>query len=301
MAASSSDRSDLDRLDSAGLMATLDRLEASCSGRLGVSVLRLDTGEEVRRSATDRFQTASVIKVVVHAAVLRLGLDLSRRVQLGLNAGVGGSGVLQLFGDGIQPSVADLCTLMIAVSDNTATNLLIDLVGGVEAVNQSTRALGFDEIVLHRRLVHTPPTSPGAGPLATATPDALCRFMASVRAGTLIDAHASARIFTALSQQQDRAGVPRALVDLAEPGDIEPAWPHIANKTGWIPGCRADAGILTLPGGPELAYAVMVDDLADRTLTALSEGDELLGRVGAALTRRFWQAEGGVGVRPGWP
>jgi hypothetical protein len=59
--------------------------------------------------------------------------------------------------------------------------------------------------------------------------------------------------------------------------------------------------VLILPGGPKVAYAVMADDLVNTTLTALCEGNELLGRVGAALLRRWWQGPGLVPVRPGWP
>jgi beta-lactamase class A len=290
------------------------QLDARCNGRLGVAARRLGTEEEVLWHDQDRFRTASTVKVAIHAALLTdvsAGrLDLGRRVAVRPSDLTGGSGVLSVLHPGIEPTIADLCTLMIVISDNTATNMVIDLMGGVEGVNKRIGALGFGEIVLHRRLPWPPPPlvagarpplAGPVGPFGTATPATLCRLMSEIQTEAVIDETASRLLLATMAHQQFHTGVPRAFVELAPPGDQPGKWPSVANKTGAIGGCRADVGVITLPGGPVVAYAVMADDLADETMTPLSEADELLGRVGAALLRRWWEGPGPVPVRAGWP
>lgn len=299
----------------------LARLEAGASGRLGVAAACLGTGEELRWRAEERYRTASAVKVAIHAAALAAAasgeLDLSRRVVLAAGDQVGGSGVLGVLRPGLRPTVEDLCTLMIVVSDNTATNLVLDLLGGVDAVNATIAGLGFPGIVLHRRLPYPPPPlvhpelqagparSPGAStptvPFGTATPAALCGLVEAIWADRVVDVEASACLRATLSHQQDRHGVPRALLELPDPGESVTGWPSVAAKPGAVPGARAEVGVLALTGDVVVAYAVMVDDLADTTMTALAEGDELLGRVGAALVEAWWPGPGRPPLRAGWP
>jgi hypothetical protein len=66
-------------------------------------------------------------------------------------------------------------------------------------------------------------------------------------------------------------------------------------------GCRADAGLLYLPGdGGAVAYCAVADRLADQTMTALSEGEQILGRLGAIVLARWSPGPGPVPVRAGW-
>jgi len=302
------------RLSGPALAGTLAHIAGSCTGRVGVAARRLGSKEAAHRHDAEQFRAASTVKVAVYAAVIaqvRSGkLDLDCHVSLALGDLVGGSGVLGVLRPGSAPTVADLCTLMIVVSDNSATNLLIDLLGGVGTVNRLVRDLGFAEVRLHRRLGYPPPPlvagrQPPAqsppGTLATATPASLCRLMSVIAAGTVIDRSTSELMLTTLAHQQDRSGIPRAFVELAEPGDCSGRAPGIASKTGSIPGCRCDIGVMFLPHDTKIAYAVMVDNLADTTMTTLSEGDEVLGRIGAALLRRWWPGPGAVPVRDWWP
>ena len=300
--------------------ATLTRLGAGCSGRLGVAARLLHeggagaSGDVVRWHDEERFRTASTVKVAIFAAVMsgvaKGRIELEERVKVGPGDQTGGSGVLSVLRTGLAPTVADLCTLMIVVSDNTATNMLIDLVGGVKEVNAAVTSLGFGDITLHRKLPYPPPPlvagpmapltkDPGA--FATATPAALLRLVSALRAGTVVDKPSSELIFRTLEHQQYHSGVPRAFLDLAEPGSAPGEWPAVASKTGSVRGCRAEVGVIALPGGTDFAYAVMADDLADTTMSSLSEGDELLGAVGAALLEKWWTGPGPAPLRPGWP
>lgn len=309
------------------------------SGAVGLAARHLESGQVLSWRADEPFRTASTIKVGIHVAVIRrarLGLlDLDAPAGLRATDQLGGSGVLGVLRPGLRCTVSDLCTLMIAVSDNTATNMLIDLCGGAAAVSEDLAALGFGGIRLNRRLTLPPPllvagarqapdqggtareaTEPGAagpagaapdGPapapeLATVSPAEFCRLMAGLHAGSVIDEQASAEIINVLRHQQHQALFPRAYLDIAEPGDPPGLdGPAMAHKTGSIGGCRADTGLLYLPdGGGTVAYSAVADRLADRTMTALAEGEQLLGRLGAIVLACWWPGPGPVPVRGGW-
>jgi beta-lactamase class A len=83
--------------------------------------------------------------------------SLDDQAELTVSDLTGGSGVLSVLRPGLRCTVFDLCTLMIVVSDNTATNMLIDLCGGAEAVNDDFAALGFPGFRLNRPISVPPP------------------------------------------------------------------------------------------------------------------------------------------------
>ena len=304
-----------DCLEPSQARAAIAAVAAACSGHVGLAARHLGTGEELTWNPEAVIQTASSVKVAIHAEVLRqarLGLvNLAAPVATRADDLTGGSGVLSVLRPGLSCTVADLCTLMIVVSDNTATNMLIDLLGGVDAVNHGVASLGHPEIRLDHKIEILPPPlvvpslapRPSSdAPLATATPAAFCRLMAALHARQVVDQAASQEIITTLQYQQDRARFPRAYLELAAPGSPDRAQaPAIAHKTGYVGGCRTDTGLLYLPGdGGVVAYCAVADRLADQTMTALAEGDEILGRLGAIVLARWWPGPGPVPVRPGW-
>lgn len=292
----------MSRLGQATALAAIVAVASRSTGAVGLAARHLESGETLEWRAGEQFRTASMIKVGVHAAVLRrarLGaLTLDDEVELAGSDRVGGSGVLAVLRPGLRCTIADLCTLMIVVSDNTATNMLIDRCGGVAVVNDDLAALGFPGIRLNRRLAAADPDVP----LATASPAAFCELMARLQAGTVLDEIVSAQIIAALRNQQHQSLFPRAYLEIPEPGDPPDAQgPAIASKTGYIGGCRTEAGLLYLPaGGGTVAYAAVADRLADHTMTELAEGNEILGALGAIVLARWWPGPGPVPVRDGW-
>jgi beta-lactamase class A len=300
-------------LDSGRALAAVADVAAACSGHVGLAARHLRTGAELAWQPGAVVQTASSVKITIYAEVMRQArhglVDLTAPVTTDAEVLTGGSGVLGILRPGLACTVADLCTLMIAVSDNTATNMLIDLLGGVDAVNRGVASLGYPEILLDHRVSipppplvvpARPPRPPPAAPLATATPAALCRLMTGLHGGAVIDRAASRQIVTTMRYQQDRTLFPRAYLELAEPGDPSGTL-AIAHKTGCVGGCRADTGLLYLPGdGGAVAYCAVADRLADQTMTALSEGEQILGRLGAIVLARWWPGPGPVPVRAGW-
>jgi len=265
---------------------------AACTGHVGLVARHLGTGEELSWNPDATIQTASTVKVAIYAEVLRqarLGLvDTGARAVTQEQDLVGGSGVLSVLRPGLTCTVADLCTLMIVLSDNTATNMLIDLLGGVHAVNKGVAALGFPGILLD----HKVGLSATGRPLATATPSTLARLMASLEAGTVVDEAASQEMLSTLRNQQDRSLFPRYF--------LESDTPALAHKTGCVRGFRGDIGVLYLPGdGGAVAYCAVADRLEDQTMTALAEGEQVVGKLGAIVLARWWPGPGPVPLRPG--
>jgi beta-lactamase class A len=303
-----------------GARAAVATVAAACSGHVGLAARHLGTGEELFWNPDATIDTASTVKVAIYAEALRqarLGaVDLDAPVATRAADLAGGSGVLCLLRPGLTCTVADLCTLMIVISDNTATNMVIDLLGGVDAVNRGIASLGYPEIRLDHRVSIQPPrlVAPGppplaattgpppTAPLATATPACLSRLLASLHAGTVVDRAASAQMMTTLRYQQDKSLFPRAYLEVAGPDELPAARaPGISHKTGCVGGCRVDTGLLYLPGNGEVvAYCAVADRLTDQTMSELAEGEEILGRLGAIVLARWWPGPGPVPVRPGW-
>jgi beta-lactamase class A len=296
-------------------VAALAQRAAASGGHLGLLARHLDSGEQLAWSPDEIIGTASAVKVAIYAEVMRqrrLGrIDLDAAIVTDESDLVGGSGVLSILQPGLRCTIADLCTLMIVISDNTATNMLIDMLGGPSAVNEGLDELGYHGIRLNHKIGYAPPplvvanprpSQPSADPLGSATPAELCRLLADLHAGTVVDAAASAEMIRTLRHQQSHVLVPRSYLDVAEPLDEPgPDGPAIASKTGSVGGCRVETGLLYLPGnGGTVAYCAAADGLADRSMTALAEGNEILGRLGAIILARWWPGPGPVPVRPGW-
>src|SRR5262245_48533320 len=118
---------------------------ARFEGVISLAARDLKTGATVAYRSDCKCPTASVIKLplLVHALLLarECALSLEETITLRVEDKVGGSGILKDLSAGLTVSVQDVCTLMIALSDNTATNLLIDRLG-IEGVNRRMEALG---------------------------------------------------------------------------------------------------------------------------------------------------------------
>ncbi|MEO8680947.1 MAG: FG-GAP-like repeat-containing protein [Vicinamibacterales bacterium] len=131
--------SDLTRL----LESQLARFPA----RTGIYVKHLGTGEAAAIRGDDSFSSASVIKLAIMIRAFQLvdeqKLDLTERVEIRRADLRDGSGVLQYHDVGLKPTYRDLITEMVITSDNTATDLMVRRIGGVEALNAWLRASGF--------------------------------------------------------------------------------------------------------------------------------------------------------------
>ncbi|MFW3172653.1 serine hydrolase [Geodermatophilus sp. CPCC 206100] len=268
------------------------------SGRLAVAAVDLTTGERVEWQPDLLLPTASVIKEPILVALLRAAeagdVDLDSRVVLEADARVGGSGVLKLFAGGLQPTVRDVATLMIAVSDNTATNIVLDLIGGLEPVNDAMAELGLATIRLHNA-VDFALIGDDVRRLGEASVGDLCelgRLIATRQAfGEAVSA--AAEDILATQQYLDQA----MRYTLANPyarelGLVAPL--SVASKTGFFTGTRVDAGIVRFGSGGGFAYAVANHEASDTSFLPEAEGAVVNGLVGRALVEHWWPADAGA-------
>lgn len=281
----------------ADVVSRIAELAEDFTGQLAVSAVDLSTGERIDWQPDLVLPTASVIKEPILLALLRATeagtVDLADRVTLEASERVGGSGVLKLFDGGLQPTVRDVATLMIAVSDNTATNMVLDLIGGLEPVNQAMAELGLDSVRLHNA-VDFEIIGDDVRRLGEATVRDLCelgRLIATRQAfGEAVSA--TAEEILATQQYLDQA----MRYTLANPyarelGLVAPL--SVASKTGFFTGTRVDAGIVRFGAGGGFAYAVANHEASDVSFLPEAEGAVLNGLVGRALVEHWWPADAG--------
>jgi beta-lactamase class A len=244
----------------------IERAAEAAGGIVGVSATNLLTGEEVGVNADVRFPTASTIKTAVMVEVYHQAaegkLSLDERIPLRAADKVGGSGVLNGLGDGITLSVRDLVHLMIVLSDNTATNLLVARVTA-KAVDDRMLTYGLKETRIFRPTFRD--GKPDVFPelerefgLGMTTPREMARLMALIAGGKAVSADASAAMLATLRRQQDRAMIPRLLpaessLEIGnKTGTDAEKLPDDSGRRGAI---RADAAIVT---GKGVKYVVAI-------------------------------------------
>ena len=216
-------------------------------GVLGVFAQSLTRqGEYFAINEDEVFPTASAVKIPILMEFFRKAeegiLDPSQMVVLSDDMKVGGSGVLQHLTSGkASLPLRDYAALMVNVSDNTATNFLIDLVD-MEDVNRLLESLGFTVMRLKRKMQAfdvDPKTHENL-----ATPKEMAQVLELLYRSDGVSSYVCENTLKLL--RNFKQGVIRSVV----PGDIP-----VANKDGWMGGVRCDNGIVYLPKG---AYVVSV-------------------------------------------
>lgn len=224
------------------LRPALEERIARHQGVVGLAIIDLATGDTLSIRGDEPFPTASVIKVPVLVEVfhqvengrLRLEdpivmLDVDKRP---------GSGVLQYLTAPLQITVRDAAFLMIALSDNTATNLLVDKVG-IRAVTARMDSLGLPRTALHSKVFDrsssVAPDSSARWGLGVTTPNEMARLFAMIHRGEAVSPEASREMLRMLRAQFYTDAIPRYL----------PAGTTVAHKTGSIDAARHDCGIVS--------------------------------------------------------
>ncbi len=200
-------------------------------------------------NAEQVFPAASIIKVPLLLLALERvqagQLDLNERFVLSAEDRVGGAGVLHELGAGLQPSLQDLLTLMTIVSDNTATNKVIDLLG-VDAVNAWLDAQGYEQTRLIGQLQLPPARQNDAqrrGERNRTTAAEQVRLLLELHNGTRLDAQRRGLALSILKRQQYRDLLARRL-----PIDTQGAPLYRSHtKSGELLGVHHDVGLLMLP------------------------------------------------------
>lgn len=256
-------------------------------GQLYFAAKNLKSGETIGFRSNSKVQTASVIKVPVLAALFDQAaeqrLALEDVVACTDSNRVEGSGILQSLGSGLQLTLRDAAVLMIIVSDNTATNMLIDKMG-VAAVNAYLRKIGLKETTLFKKVF-----KPSTGPLTeeqkkwglgVTTPEEMLALLEKLYRKEILDPAACEEIISIMRQQTDRAQIPRYLVG--------PGWEkvEVANKTGALDRVRNDVGIVFTPTG-DYVLSLFAQESEDRKWTVDNEATLALARLSLALLTHF--------------
>lgn len=279
-----------------GLAAKIERLRQRFSGDLSVAAHNIATGDRILVDADRLHPTASTIKIAILVEVFAQAetgsLDLIERLPVTADVLVPGSGVLRDLRDGTQLSVRDLAMLMMTVSDNTATNLLIDRVGGVDAVNRRMQKdLGLSSIQLHTR-IDFEEIGDDVRRFAEATPRDLMRLMDLLLRGQVVSQRTSNEVLNVMRKQQYLEFVPRYLrfTPWADELKVKPTL-SVADKPGFLPGTAVDAGALFLPGGVEIAFCVMAHGSRDLSHMHECEATVACGIIGRWLVEQWWPGD----------
>ena len=286
--------------------AACDQIAADFCGRIGFYIEDLTTGITHEHNAYQRFPTASVCKVPVMIELFRqvengtLSLDDRRRLQGDISTH--GSGTLQLMEDEPELTLRDYCRLMIGVSDNMATDLLLEVVG-LESVNATLDAMGFpntrtsvtlgryhyrmfgmDDVpcnrandVVQQKRAETYGTDFDSVSFQdslennVATPRDMGNILKQLHAGQIVSPQASAAMIEMLKLCNDRRMIAR---------DLNRDIP-IGHKIGSSGRIKGDVGLIFLPTGPLVvsAFALASSDGV--------RGDEAIAEIARLAVETF--------------
>jgi len=213
----------------------ITKLAAAFPGEMGVAVLDLSSGSEFSVNGDRRFPTASLIKLAVmvetYHRIAEGKLSKEKVIEVAAGDRVGDESVpLNMLHAGVRVTIADLLNLMIAYSDNTATNLLVREVGAA-AADRRMESYGLKDTKIFRPTFRdgqadVAPELEREFGLGMITPREAARLMALIAEGKVVSRAASDEMLAILGNQFDRQMIPRSL-------PFERDKIFVANKTGW--------------------------------------------------------------------
>jgi beta-lactamase class A len=240
------------------LEATKSRIEAitrSINAKWGIYIKSIETGEEIAINADDQMDTMSVIKIPLMVEAYRQDAEgkfkLTETHTLKASEKLPGTGILQRWAEGTAMTYKDIIDLMIIVSDNTATDIIFQKVGGPEAVNKLMDSYGFDKIratglaadwfqalratdsaTFHREARH---------PFGLATPRQIGLLLEKIEKGEAVSKEASQQMLQHMRGQLYATRIPRYL--------SYTGFSRAPHKTGdFLPYIANDVGVLEANG-----------------------------------------------------
>ena len=256
----------------------ISHAESNLDGVMGVAIEDLSTGQKFLLHSEEVFPQASSIKI----AIL---LELYHQAQLSAHGATGKARLTDFYTvqtadlvpdsdilAGLTPGVTrltnlDLATMMVAVSDNSATNILIDRVG-MENVNALLDSLGLKHTRLLRKMMDLKAAAEGRENVST--PGEMMSLLENVYQGKVLDKDMTEEFLKVLSTHKD-SWIPRDL-----PADL-----RIANKPGSLEGVRNDSGIVFAQNRPFL-ICVMTTYLRNER-----DGENAISDIAGAAFRMF--------------
>jgi len=254
------------------LDATLQSESRSLDGVLGVHVLDLTNGHTLAINADEIFPTASTIKIVILAELFHQAqqgkLNLNDPYILQSKDLVGGSGIASALTPGTTKlTLRDVAALMISVSDNSMTNVVIERIG-MENVNAFLDSLGLTRTRLRRKMMDIKAAAEGRENVST--PREMSQLLEALYNGKVLNKQFTEDFFNLLSVHKE-SYIPRLL-----PEDL-----RIANKPGELEGVRNDCGIV-FTGKRPYALCVMTSYVHHER-----EAGDAIARISAAAYAMF--------------
>ncbi|HET9786380.1 MAG TPA: serine hydrolase [Pyrinomonadaceae bacterium] len=245
-------------------------------GKVTLFAKNLDTGAIYNLNGDESVPTASTIKVAVMVeAFTRVAEGKAKwtdELVLTKEKKVGGAGILQEFGDGLRLTLRDGVTLMMTLSDNTATNLVIDALTA-DAVNARMESLGFKETRLMRRVFGGGESAEGRKEenkrfgLGRTTPHEMVTIMEKLERGEIINPAASKDMLELMKREQGTNGIWRGQWRVPK-----------ATKSGALDALRSNVGLIYHPRG-RIALAITCNEMPEVNWTVDNPALLLMSRL----------------------
>ncbi|MBX7247117.1 MAG: class A beta-lactamase-related serine hydrolase [Candidatus Sumerlaeaceae bacterium] len=284
---------------SKGWRGELERIVAAHRGVMGVSLKNLGTGESVEINADEEFPTASTIKLAVLCTVFDEMTSptgrfpdyyLTRKYDEATS--VGGAGFVKQFRNGTNVELKELVHFMITVSDNVATNMLVEWLGGLDSVNAWLGAHGFKATrmlaTIGGKLVWNKELKDKWG-IGVTTPNEMRRLMEMIKTGKAGSTTATDEMLRVLGHQYFDDGIA---------GEVPPgAW--VGSKSGALNETRSDNAIVCSPGGTYV-LSVYTKGNADKRWTSENEAENAIRAISRIVYRHYnpkttWSRPAGAG------
>ena len=249
-------------------------------GKVSVFAKNLDTGQTYSYNGDERVRTASTIKVAVmieaFARVSEGRAKWTDQLVLTKAARYGGSGVLPELADGLRLTLRDCVNLMMVVSDNTATNMVLDYLT-TDGVNARMSSLGFKATRIMRRIGGGGESREGKDSenkrfgLGATTPHEMVQILERLDRGEIVSTAASKEMIELMKREQVRYAIARTAWDVP-----------MASKYGALDRLRSCVALVYSKRG-KIAIAITVDDMPEANWSVDNPGYLLMARSSAIL------------------
>jgi beta-lactamase class A len=277
------------------LQKQLEEMARGHRGKVALFAKHLRTGTNVSFNATTPVQTASVIKLPIMLAAfaqVKAGKrSLADKIVLSEEDKVPGSGILQFLQPGAQFTLEDAIVLMMTLSDNASTNLVIDQVG-IPAVNAHSAAMGLKNTYLYKKVYRKAegpmPADQKRFGLGKTTAREMAVVLESIERCDLGDAKLCSRMIEIMKNQQFREMIARYL----ETADTTEVRSGVAAKGGELDDVKNEVALVYTQSGP-IVISIFTWDNQDQRWMADNEAYLLIARMAKTIVDA-WAPKGVV-------
>lgn len=277
-------------MDKLSLEARIKAEVYNFSGKIGFYANDF-RGNIIEINSEEKFETASTIKSFILVELFRQvkekKVDLNQMMKYGEENYVVGSGILRHLDYGLEMTVKNVATLMIIISDNIATNMMIDLLG-IDNINNTCNDLGFKDTVLHNKIDFAKYPK-----LGTTSPKDYGRLFEMLYKKELWSEELSQEMIEIFKKQQYNTmltrNLPQYYLDSEDTGDEELF--SIASKSGSMDACRNDGGIVFTPYGAYV-IAIFTKDFADNLYYNDHESYRFGGKISRLIFDQYLALKG---------